>query len=560
MGSLDARYPDVMHGPSEDERRAVAAHFDCGYYLASNSDVRDAGIDPLTHFLESGWREGRNPNRFFDTGYYLAKNPDVAAAGINPLLHFIWAGSQEGRQRRRPLDAFRRQLEDSVSPRVKAKRWIEGAERSPPISKTTLSDAVEISSASRGLILSLSHDDYARNYGGVQLVIGDEQATFSQIGRRYLHVSPATPLPMLADPEPADDFAVSLRLDAEWIGVAKLVDLIAVVAEQRRQGIDVRSVIHHLMGFAPELVCKLLRASGDRRPIVWIHDFFTVCPSYALMRNDVDFCGAPPPTSAACGICSYGDERITHLARMRWFFEAVNPSVLAPSEIALSLWQRLAGLPHAQGEALPIARIITAPSDRQTLPNASGRPLRVAHLGARAFLKGWSIFEDLAAQLANDGRYAFLQLGSPDSGSPLPSFIRNIPVIVDTNKRNAMVEAIAEARIDVVVSWQLWPETFSLSVHEALVGGAFVVARIGAGNVWPAVQANAPDQGCAVADEAALFGLFDGDRLREFVESSPKLRGALLPIEVTANWLRTQSTERAQPTLSMAAEENEKDT
>ncbi|WP_213460652.1 hypothetical protein [Thiocapsa sp.] len=549
-----------MHRPSEDERRAVAAHFDRGYYLASNSDVRDAGIDPLTHFLESGWREGRNPSRFFDTGYYLAKNPDVAAAGINPLLHFIWAGSQEGRQRRRPLDAFRRQLEDSVSPRVKAKRWIEGAERSPPISKTTLSDAVEISSASRGLILSLSHDDYARNYGGVQLVIGDEQATFSRTGWRYLHVSPAIPLPMLADPEPADDFAVSLRIDTKWTGVARFVDLIAAVAEQRRQGIEVRCVIHHLMGFAPEFVFELLRASGDLRPIVWIHDFFTLCPSYALMRNDVDYCGAPPPMSVACNICSYGEERKPHLKRIREFFEAVHPSVLAPSEIALSLWRRGSGLPHAQGEACPIARIITAPSERSTMPIPPGRPLRVAHLGARAFLKGWSIFEDLALHLANDGRYEFLQLGSPDSGSPLPSFIRNIPVIVDTKQRNAMVEAIAESRIDVVVSWQLCPETFSLSVHEALVGGAFVVARIGAGNVWPAVAANAPDQGCAVADEAALFGLFDGDRLREFVESSPKLRGALLPIEVTANWLRTQSTNRAQPTLSMVAEENEKDT
>ncbi|MFB1487474.1 MULTISPECIES: hypothetical protein [unclassified Thiocapsa] len=543
MDSLDARCSDLVRRASEEERRAVAAHFDCSYYLTSNSDVRDAGIDPLTHFLECGWREGRNPSRFFDTDYYLAKYPDVAAAGINPLLHFIRAGAREGRQHRRPLDAFRRQLEDSVSLRVKAKRWAATTECSPTISTAALSEAIAITSG-RGLILSLSHDDYARNYGGVQLVIGDEQAVFSRIGWRYLHVSPATPLPMLADPEPADDFAVSLRVDAEWIGIAKLADLIAVVAEQRRQSIDIRSVIHHLMGFAPELVCELLRASGDRRPIIWIHDFFTVCPSYALMRNDVVFCGAPPPTSAACGICSYGDERIPHHARMREFFEAMHPSVLAPSEIALSLWQRLAGLPHAQGEAHPIARIITAPSERRPPPNASSRPLRVAHLGARAFLKGWSIFEDLAEHLGNDGRYEFLQLGSPDSGSPLPSFIRNIPVIVDMRKRNAMVEAIAEARVDVVVSWQLWPETFSLSVHEALVGGAFVVARIGAGNVWPAVEANAPEQGCAVVDEAALINLFERDRLRLLVESSPKLRGALLPIEVTVSWLQMHLTVR----------------
>lgn len=558
MGSLGVKGSRGVHSPREDERRAVAAHFDCGYYLAVNSDVRDAGIDALTHFLEFGWREGRNPSRFFDTGYYLAKNPDVAAAGINPLVHFIWAGSQEGRQHRRPLDAFRRQLEDSEPLRVKAKRWAEATEGSPKISATALSESIAITSG-RGLILSLSHDDYARNYGGVQLVIGDEQAAFSRTGWRYLHVSPAIPLPMLAKPQPAGDFAVSLRIDAEWIGVARFADLIAVVAEQRRQSIDVRSVIHHLMGFAPELVLELIRASGDSSPIVWIHDFFTICPSYALMRNDVDYCGAPPPMSAACSICSYGDERNPHLKRTREFFEAVHPSVLAPSEIALNLWESRGCLPHAQGEARPIARIITAPSQRPTMSDPSGRPLRVAHLGARAFLKGWSIFEDLALRLANDGRYEFLQLGSPDSGSPLPSFIRNVPVIVDTKHRNAMVEAIAEARIDIVVSWQLWPETFSLSVHEALVGGAFVVARIGAGNVWPAVEANAPAQGCAVPDETALIDLFEGDRLRVLVASSPRLRGALLPVEVTASWLRTQFTRRPQPSLTMAGD-NERDT
>ncbi|RKT44487.1 hypothetical protein [Thiocapsa rosea] len=547
----------MSHRQSEDERRAIAAHFDCGYYLATNSDVRDAGIDALSHFLDFGWREGRNPSRFFDTSYYLAKNPDVAAAGINPLLHFIWAGSQEGRQRRRPLDAFRRQLEDSVSLRVKAKRWAEGAEHAPTISTSALSDAIAIT-AGRGLILSLSHDDYARNYGGVQLVIGDEQAAFSRAGWRYLHISPAIPLPMLANPQPTDDFVVSLRLDSEWIGVASFVDLIAVIAEQRRQGIDVRSVIHHLMGFAPELVFELLYASPDSRPIVWIHDFFTICPSYALMRNDVDYCGAPQPMSAACSICSYGEERKPHLKRVREFFEAMQPSVLAPSEIALTLWRSSGCLPHAQGCVRPIARIVTAPSQRPTETSPSGKPLRVAHLGARAFLKGWSIFEDLALRLANDGRYEFLQLGSPDSGSPLPSFIRNIPVIVDTKQRNAMIDAIAEARIDIVVSWQLWPETFSLSVHEALAGGAFVVARTSAGNVWPAVEANAPDQGCAVPDETALFDLFEGDRLRVLVDSSPKLRGALLPVEVTANWLRTQSTRRPQPSLTIA-EDNQTD-
>ena len=57
-----------------------------------------AGIDPLVHFLTSGWKEGRAPSLVFDDAKYLAANSDVAKAGIDPLLHFLAYGQAEGRQ------------------------------------------------------------------------------------------------------------------------------------------------------------------------------------------------------------------------------------------------------------------------------------------------------------------------------------------------------------------------------------------------------------------------------------------------------------------------------
>ena len=72
--------------------------FDPAYYLAKNPDVAAAKIDPYTHYMTAGWKEGRNPNAYFDTTYYLKQNKDVAAAGINPLLHFETSGWKEGRQ------------------------------------------------------------------------------------------------------------------------------------------------------------------------------------------------------------------------------------------------------------------------------------------------------------------------------------------------------------------------------------------------------------------------------------------------------------------------------
>lgn len=72
--------------------------FDADYYRSQYLDVKNAGIDPLTHFLVAGAKEGRNPHPLFDIAYYLARNPDVAASSFNPLVHFLAHGAWEGRK------------------------------------------------------------------------------------------------------------------------------------------------------------------------------------------------------------------------------------------------------------------------------------------------------------------------------------------------------------------------------------------------------------------------------------------------------------------------------
>jgi hypothetical protein len=71
--------------------------FDATWYLEAYPDVRESGVDPLRHYLESGWREGRDPGPNFSSAAYLKGNSDVAALGVNPLLHFVEYGHAEGR-------------------------------------------------------------------------------------------------------------------------------------------------------------------------------------------------------------------------------------------------------------------------------------------------------------------------------------------------------------------------------------------------------------------------------------------------------------------------------
>lgn len=74
-----------------------SGYFDPAYYLLNYRDCRLADVDPLMHFVEHGWQEGRNPSAKFNTGYYLRTNSDVKQAGLNPLIHYLKHGQYEGR-------------------------------------------------------------------------------------------------------------------------------------------------------------------------------------------------------------------------------------------------------------------------------------------------------------------------------------------------------------------------------------------------------------------------------------------------------------------------------
>jgi hypothetical protein len=59
------------------------------YYLAHNKDVRDAGVEPIKHYMEYGASELRKPSELFEPGFYLLKNNLLGQTSINPIKHFL---------------------------------------------------------------------------------------------------------------------------------------------------------------------------------------------------------------------------------------------------------------------------------------------------------------------------------------------------------------------------------------------------------------------------------------------------------------------------------------
>jgi hypothetical protein len=517
-----------------DELKIVAPHFDTRFYLEANPDVAAAGADPLTHFMIYGWRERRNPSAAFNVAYYLRAYPDVAVAQINPLLHYALFGAAEGRQPRRPLDAERSLIETARSPTLVSGEWTGAWDRAAGLDRETMSRQLAAVVESSVLVVSFSHDDYHTNIGGVQNLVREEWLAFEELGASYLHVSPTVPLSTLSDPTGDDSVRLSLRLGGEHLGSVCAGNLLAALAEVRRSGVSLLLIVHHFLGHQPETLVRVA-ALSEVAPIAWIHDYFTLCPNFNLLRNNIRFCGGPPLNSTACEICVYGEDRLTAHGRIQMFFDTAHPWVLAPSEVALKLWSERANLP-CRGSGVQECTRLVLDSEVVNRTGDISRPLRIAHLGARSHIKGWTTYQRLMSRFSSDSRYVFFQLGMPCGAEP-PRELRQVPVRVAPDAPDAMIEAIADNGINVVVNWSSWPETFCYAAHEAIAGGAFVLTHQGAGHVSILIGGQASKQGLVLPDEGALHRLFGDMGLFTALANAQCRRGALFPQGGTAAWL-----------------------
>ncbi|WP_374573208.1 hypothetical protein [Phenylobacterium sp.] len=499
------------------ERRIAGAEFNGAYYMALNPDVAASGGDMLDHFLQFGWREGRDPNGDFSVKGYLNRYPDVAAQGINPFIHYLTQGRAEGRSPQEAL-GFRYDVIERLIPvedRLAAcDRDMAAIVRDDP---ARLAEAL---AAARDRLADLhvtfSHDDPTAHVGGVQLCLQREGRAARAAGRTHLHIFPPTARPMLRwrragavwgvllDEAPLGSFAPAEVVEA-------LASALGGVAPGQRS-----FAIHSLLGHHVEDVIELLHVAGLKAGYLWLHDFTSVCAGVHLLRDDVADCGAPPADSAACGVCIYGPYRQDHLDAHVRLFDQLALTVVAPAQPTLDTWRLGPAYPAAGTAVVPHAALAPKP------PPASRRKdkrLRFGYLGFPIAHKGWPVFQRLAFKHADDPRYAFVHLGKT-SVPGVPTLFRQVAVSADNPL--AMRDAIADEELDVVMVWSLCRETFSFAAYEAASAGAMVATGPDSGNVAAFVEAGG--HGRVFADEDALAAAFETGEILELARAR---RGAI---------------------------------
>lgn len=71
---------------------------DFAFYRLTNPELTAlSDKELLKHYNKTGWKNGRDPSALFSVYAYLNHNPDVAKANMNPLTHYLKYGQKEGR-------------------------------------------------------------------------------------------------------------------------------------------------------------------------------------------------------------------------------------------------------------------------------------------------------------------------------------------------------------------------------------------------------------------------------------------------------------------------------
>lgn len=505
----------------------VSNDFDTRFYVEQlGADTRDVG-DPIIHYIREGWQLGLDPSPHFSTRYYLDSNPDVAESGVNPFHHYVVEGRKHGRLPCHPGGEYVKEL-------VKAKPLVDQVDDWLAWSRS------EIKTASRGevlealagaignqfskLVLSVCHDDYRKTPGGIQLCIQREQEIAQSEGFLYLAIVPARAIPRMLTRDEYDDSCVDLILSGNLIGRARALDTVAVLDELRSGACATAIIVHQLMGQAPEFVSHLATSCKVKEIYFWVHDYFGICPSYALQRNGIAFCGAPRPASNACELCLYGQERKSHVQRIDRLFSEFPVQLVSPSLAALKVWEKaFTGVPTST-DVVPHLEITWTREPPDAISAKIRARTHIAFTGTIAGIKGWNTFERLARRPEWLDRFEFSVLSMQ---KPIVSTVRHEAVQVTVANKSAMIDKLRDLGVDFVVHWARWPETFSFSAYEAIASGAYVLTNESSGNVAALVSESG--KGRVFASEADLYEFLEGDEVFQLCTQLRSERAALEP-------------------------------
>lgn len=335
-------------------------------------------------------------------------------------------------------------------------------------------------------ILSLSSGNPLVDSSGTSKVISRDMGLFMSEGYSYILLFPiCASLSGDVEGRYVDCRSYGVVCDGQYCGISTAAELISVFENMMARGVSFEALhIHHLIRNNLNRTLFVLSVFNILKVVVYLHDYYLLCPcALNLLDSESSPCGLV--LSSSCEGCPLVPSRSRKLGRLRAFFEGLGADVvfIAPSKVPALLWKRFGSIPSSDVVVVP-HQILQGVYDGNRESVGSVDRLTVGFVGSQREAKGWSLWKRIVSEVSRED-YSFVQFGS---GSEKSELFDQVPVFTHLQGKNAMVNALRKAGLEVALLLSNWPETYSYTAYECLASGAFVITLGNSGNIAEVVR------------------------------------------------------------------------
>lgn len=358
-------------------------------------------------------------------------------------------------------------------------------------------------------VLSISFANYLKGISGMAKVLMEHQKMYNNKSVGYVNLFVVKKY--LFQEKMTAFCYYGLVINGEYKGIYSIEQIINFIKSWDDQGKNLIDIhLHHLLYVKLKQIDKLL-CHIDAVPIkLYLHDYYTVCWNYTLLKNGESYCGPQMMCPSKCNDCRFYYRSKPREDQIQELLAKYKKRILvvSPSEATKNIW--LESYPEFREQTIVIKHQKEIGKYRENLkPLSSCKKISIAFLGMPAEHKGWKQWEMMVENYKED--YRFVVFNSSDEEY---QNMEKVKIQYSPGNLSAMTKALRDNDIQVALLWAKWPETYSYTFYESLSANLYIITNRVSGNITNQVE----ERRCGIIleDVNELYQLFgDKEELRE---------------------------------------------
>lgn len=333
------------------------------------------------------------------------------------------------------------------------------------------------------LILSIGFPKYVKDKSGMSKVIMAHQKMFNEVGVRYIYLFAVKK--MIFNDRGTLFSYFGMYIDGEYEGVYTAKQVLEKLQAWFWEGSQLLNIhIHHMMYMKLKNIEIILSGLPEAYIKIFLHDYYLCCTNYNLMRNGETFCGGLGLARDFCYGCrafkrSNAEEKKIHHLLNRYKSRLM---FIAPSEVTKEIFLKFHQEYDRKVKVIPHQKLIGEYMDNFGAINNKER-IKIGFLAMPRKHKGWDTWIKINKLFSK--YYDFVVFNSSDE---IYDGMEKVKVEFSEEHMDAMVLAMRENNVHLVLLWSVCPETYSYTCFEAYAANAYILTNEISGNIASIVE------------------------------------------------------------------------